>query len=247
MGAPPSRRLAGRHPGALDFGGKMPPSQPAGCRRSDAHASGIETTQRFVSLSMKRVSLSIAILLLTTPLWALKGTPEGKRPLRIAVLHTSDRWGDPSMDAAAAAIEHEIVGQLRQRGAEAWEVRHTLEDVQSEASFPEADLLVEVTAGEARQHEIGGVALGDTHVSTTLGLVLSRVAAEVRLYDARSHELLDRYELSRSKKAVLPTSLGMGDSHFFVYSVVPIARHFQYRSAVRDVASEAADRITAGR
>src|SRR5258706_15938057 len=37
VGAPPSRWLAGRHPGALDFGGKMPPRQPAGCRRSVAH------------------------------------------------------------------------------------------------------------------------------------------------------------------------------------------------------------------
>src|SRR5258708_38631771 len=37
IGAPPSRWLAGRHPGALDFGAKMPPRQPAGCRRSGAH------------------------------------------------------------------------------------------------------------------------------------------------------------------------------------------------------------------
>jgi hypothetical protein len=197
--------------------------------------------------NMKRAALLVSILVLAVPVWAIRGTPEGKRPLRIAVLHTGDQWADPSMDEAAAAIEHEIVGQLRQRGAEAWEARHMLVDVPNEELSPEADLLVEVTAGEARQHEFGGVALGDAHVSATLGLVLSRVAAEVRLYDARSRELLDRYELSRSKKAVIPTSFGIGDGRFFAYSVIPIARHFQYRSAVRDVAAEAADRIVSGR
>ncbi len=196
---------------------------------------------------MKRAALVLSLLVLAVPVWAIRGTPDGKRPLRIAVLHTGDQWADPSMDAAAAAIEHEIVGQLRQRGAEAWEARHTLGDVRNEEPSPDVDFLVEVTAGEARQREVGGVALGDAHVSTTLGLVLSRVAAEVRLYDAGTHEMLDRYELSRSKTAVLPTSFGIGDGRFFVYSVVPIARHFQYRSAVREVAAEAADRIVARR
>ena len=109
----------------------------------------------------------------------------------------------------------------------------------------EADLLVEVSGSHGAQHEVAGVGVGDAHVSTTLGVVISRVAAEVRLYDARTHELVDHYELSKSKTAVVPTSLGLGDGRFFVYSVVPIARHFQYRSAIRDVATEAAERITA--
>jgi hypothetical protein len=196
---------------------------------------------------MKRASLVLSLFILATPVWALKGAPDGKRPLRIAVLHTSDRWGDPGMDAAAAAIEHEMVGQLRKRGADAWEARRTLEDVPNDDATSEADLLVEVTAGPGGQREVGGIGVSDTHVSTTLGVVLSRVAAEVRLYDAHTHELVDHYDLSKSKTAVVPTSLGFGDSRFFVYSVVPIARHFQYRSAVRDVAAEAADRITARR
>src|SRR5258708_9815769 len=182
---------------------------------------GIEVAERFVSSGMKRVFLVFSLLLLVTPVWALKGTPDGKRPLRIAVLHTSDRWGDPGMDAAAAAIEHEIVGQLRQRGAEAWEARRMLEDVANDDTSPEADLLVEVTAGPARLHEIGGIGVSDTHFAATLGLVLSRVAAEVRLYDARTHELVDHYELSKSKTAVLPTSFGIRDSRFFAFTVGP--------------------------
>ena len=195
---------------------------------------------------MKRSVLILVLLLVAVPMWAIKGTPSGKRPLRIAVVHTGDRWADPSLDSAAAAIEHEIVGQLRQRGAEARETRHTLDDAEDNDA-PEADLYVEVSAGQARQSEIGGIGLSDSHVSSTLGVILSRVAAEVRLYDAHTHELVDRYELSRSKTAVMPTSIGIGNSHFFAFGVVPIARHFQYRSAVRDVATEAADRITAGR
>src|SRR5258708_25489124 len=196
---------------------------------------------------MKRAALVLFLRVLAAPVWAIRGVAAGTRRRRMAVLHTGDQWTDPGMDAAAAAIEHEIVDQLRERGAEAWEARHTLGDVRNEEPSPDVDFLVEVTAGEARQREVGGVALGDAHVSTTLGLVLSRVAAEVRLYDAGTHEMLDRYELSRSKTAVLPTSFGIGDGRFFAYSVVPIARHFQYRSAVREVATEAADRIVARR
>jgi hypothetical protein len=191
---------------------------------------------------MRRAAAVLGLLFFATPLFAFTGTPSGKRALRVGVLHTSDRWAEASYDSAAAAIEHEMAQQLRKAGLDAWDTHCTLEQIDGREDR-EADLYIEVSGGDARLREIGGIDIGTRHVATSIGVVVSKIAAEVRLYDGRSFELIDRFDLARSRTAVVPTSIGFGDRGIFAFAVLPVIDHFQYRAAVRDVAEDAARRI----
>src|SRR5215470_4209959 len=104
-----------------------------------------------------KLALAFTLLVLTaTPAWAVKGTPDDKRTMRVAVLHTGDRWANESYDSAASAIEHEIAVQLRERGVDAWETPRTIDDVR-DGDAQNVDLYVEVSGGDARLHEIGDI------------------------------------------------------------------------------------------
>ncbi len=191
---------------------------------------------------MKRAAFVLALLAIAIPSFALKGTPDGKRPMRIGILHTGDEWADLKYDSAAVAIEHEIALQLHERGLDAWETHRTLKDAFQDNVEP-ADIYVEVSGGEARLREIGGLDISGPHVATTLGVIISKAAAEVRVYDGRTLDLIDRFELSQRKTALVPTSFGLREGPIIGFTVVPIFQHLQYRAAVRDVAKEAVQRI----
>lgn len=191
---------------------------------------------------MKRAALLLALFAIAVPSFALKGTPDGRRPMRVGVLHTGDGWADGNYDRAASAIEHEIVAQFHERGINAWETHRTLKDAFQDNVEP-ADLYVEVSGGDGRQREIGGLDISGPHVATTLGVIISKAAAEVRVYDGRTLDLVDRFELSKRKTAVVPTSFGLRDGPIIGFAIVPVFQHLQYRAAVRDVAKEAAERI----
>jgi hypothetical protein len=192
---------------------------------------------------MKRAALILLLLAIAVPSFALKGTPDGKHPLRIGVLHTGDEWADWNYDRAAGAVEAEIVAQLHERGIDAWQTHRTLKDAFQDNVEP-ADLYIEVSGGDARLHEIGGLDISGPHVATTLGVIISKAAAEVRVYDGKTLDLVDRFELSKRRTAVVPTSVGLREGSIIGFTVVPIFQHLQYRAAVRDVAKEAAERIT---
>lgn len=192
---------------------------------------------------MKRILLVAATLLLAVPMWAFKGEPDAKRAIRVAVLHTNDGWADDSYNNAASAIEHEIAVQLREKGYEAWEAHRTLDEIR-QSHNDDAELYVEVSGGDARLREIGGLDVSGPHVATTLGVIISKCAAEIRVYDGQYLDLINRFELSRRKTAVVPTSLGLREGPIYAITVVPIMRHLQYRSAIRGVAEEAVERIT---
>lgn len=191
---------------------------------------------------MKRTILALLLLTAATPLLAVKGTPDGKRTMRVAVLHTNDRWADESYNSAASAIEHEIAAQLRAKGYDAWEAHRTLDDVR-DGQADAADLYVEVSGGDARLHEIGGLDVSGPHLATTLGLIVSKCAAEIRVYDGQYLDLINRFELSHRKTALVPTSLGLREGPIYAITVVPIMRHLQYRSVIHDTAEEAVSRI----
>jgi galactitol-specific phosphotransferase system IIB component len=194
---------------------------------------------------MKRSSV-IALLIVVLAVPAMAITPRGEvhTAKRIGVLRSADVWNDRDAVGMSTAIERELTRQLHDLGYDAFDAQVTLADLErSETS--DADLYVLVSGGDVAQHNFGGVGIEGRNVGTTLGVLTSRVAAEVRVYDGRSLELLDRYDLSRSKTMVAPTSIGFGDRNFFLYLAVPLVHHAQYLAVVRDVASDAAKRIAA--
>jgi hypothetical protein len=189
---------------------------------------------------MKRLLLVLLIAAIALPLIAITPRSNVHSAKRIGVLR-SEETIDP---AAAIDIERELTKQLRDAGFDAFDAEVTLRDLERDAESG-AEIYVLVSGVEATGHNVGVVDVGDAHVGTTLGVTMSRVAAEVRVYDGRTLDVLDRYELSHNTKSVAPTSIGFGDRNFFFSFAVPFVHHAQYRAAVRNVAAEAVKRIAA--
>ena len=189
---------------------------------------------------MKRL-LPLALLLLTTPLLAINTAGVLRRGDRIGVLRMSERF-DGSEQTVANAIENVLPRALHDRGFDAFDAQRTFDDVRN-GDAPPAAFYVEVVGAHARQREAAGIDISGDTVGTTLGLIVSHVAAEVRLYDGRTLELVDRWELSKKSATVTPTSFGIGGRYVWGAIALPILHYGQYRSAARDVAQQAAARI----
>jgi len=139
-------------------------------------------------------------------------------------------------------IERELTKQLRENGFDAFDAQVTLKDLMRDQQSA-ADLYVLVGGAEMADRNIGAIGVNTIGLGTTLGVTLSRIATEVRVYDGKTLEVLDRYELMRDTKSFGPTSIGLGDRNVFVAIATPFVHHAQYRSAIRSVAAEAAKRL----
>ena len=188
---------------------------------------------------MKRLLL-LGLLLAATPLFAINTTVL-RRGDRIGVLRMSERF-DGSEQTVANAIENVLPRALHERGFDAFDAQRTFEDIRG-GDAPPAAFYVEVVGAHAREREAAGIGVGAETVGATLGVIVSHVAAEVRLYDGKTLELVDRWDLAKKNTTVAPTSLGIGGRYFWGAIALPILHFGQYRSAARDVAQQAAERI----
>jgi hypothetical protein len=189
---------------------------------------------------MKRLLL-LGLLLATTPLFAIN-TAMLRRGDRIGVLRMSQRFDVAAEQTVADAIESRLPRALHDRGFDAFDTGRTYDDLRN-GDAPEAAYYVEVVGARAGDREAAGVGVGAENVYAGIGVVVSRVAAEVRLYDGRTLELVDRWDLSKKSTAVVPTSVGIGGRFVWASIALPFVHYGQYRSAAHDVARQAAERI----
>ena len=188
---------------------------------------------------MKR-ALGIGLLLAATPLLAIN-TSILRRGDRIGVLRMSERF-DGSERTVANAIESVLPRALHDRGFESFDAQRTYDDVRR-GDAPTAAYYVEVVGAHAAEREPAEIGAGVGGVYASVGVVVSHVAAEVRLYDGKTLELVDRWELSKKSTAVVPTSVGIGGRYVWAALALPFVHYGQYRSAAHDVARQAAERI----
>lgn len=189
---------------------------------------------------MKRL-LFLGLLLVATPLLAINTTVL-RRGDRVGVLRMSERFDVASEETVARTIESDLPRALRDRGFDAFDVHVTYDDVRR-GDGPGAAYYVEVVGARAGDREAVGVGVGAENVYASIGIVVSRVAAEVRLYDGKTLELVDRWDLSKKSTAVVPTSVGVGGRFVWAAIALPFVHYGQYRSAAHDVARQAAERI----
>ena len=190
---------------------------------------------------MKRRLLFLGLLLVTTPVFAIN-TNILRRGERIGVLRMNEQFDVAAERTVASAIESALPHALRDRGFEAFDTQRTYDDVRR-GDGPNAAFYVEVVGAHAHDREAVGVGVGAENVYASIGVVVSRVAAEVRLYDGKTLELIDRFDLSKKSTAVVPTAVGIGGRFFWAELALPFVRYGQYRSAARDVAHQAAEAI----
>ncbi|PYL83876.1 MAG: hypothetical protein DMF17_12285 [Verrucomicrobia bacterium] len=82
-------------------------------------------------------------------------------------------------------------------------------------------------------------------IAVEVAVVVGRVAAEVRLYDGRTLNIIESYDLHRDNTAVVPTGIGIAGRSIWAAIMLPFVQYSQYRSAAHEVAHQAALRIAA--
>jgi hypothetical protein len=177
---------------------------------------------------MKRLLSAIALLLLPIAAFAFDASP---RAVKVAVLVPAD---DVQSAVGAALVE-----ALRNRGIDAFEAGLTYDDAYDRGV--EADYAVEIIAGDTRSVDYGGAAIGARHADISLGVVGTRVDADLRLYDGDTMELLASEPIKHKTTALLPTGVGVGGRAVFAWIALPFVERVQARGVVRAAAREAAE------
>ncbi len=178
---------------------------------------------------MKR--LLIAMLLVVVPTVAFAFDETRDETVRIGVLRGSDAL--PANIAAAMQTE------LRKKGFEAFDALRTYDELIEDGAAI-ADYYVEVVVRDASSAEHGGIGIGSRHVGVSLGVVTSRLSAELRIYDGDSMELVHSHDLFKRNTAVAPTSVGVGGGSLFAYIAAPYIERAQMKRLVRETGRSAA-------
>lgn len=188
---------------------------------------------------MKRTLAVVCLMIMVTPAYAFDPTPERER---IGVLRPGE-----SFTSGAAAIEktlyETVCAELRVRGFEVVDVEGGFEELAMDPDR-DADWYVELVPANAESADYGGVGVGGRQGGVTLGVVVSRIAAEARVYRGRTLELLATESLAKRNTALLPTSVGVGGSHIFAALALPFVTRAQERSVARAAGRDLASRIT---
>jgi len=177
---------------------------------------------------MKR--LLIAVWLIMVPGVALAFDP-ATRATRIGVLR-----GDGDVQQF---VVDTLRKELRERGFDAFDALRTHEELIEDGAAV-ADFYIELAGARTTTTEHGGVGIGGRHGDVSLGLLISRVAAELRVYDGETLELVASHDLAKRNTALVPTSVGIGSRALFAWVALPFIERAQVRSVMRATAREAA-------
>lgn len=190
---------------------------------------------------MKRLALLLVVIAAVVAQPALAFDP--KRPLsnRITLLQA------PAYDASelelqiARNVRDRLLGELRARGFDAADSKLTYDEAQRTGAEI-SGLYVEIAPSEVHAHSTGDVAVRTRNVGVDVAMLVSRVAAELRVYDGRSFALIAKRHISREDVRVVPTGIGVGSYRMSVWFALPFVQYARYRAAanlvVRDAAAE---------
>src|SRR5688572_418721 len=168
---------------------------------------------------MKRLIIFASLMLLATSASAFDST---KSAQRIGVLRSGHDI-DPTMMRA-------LVGELRDRGFDAFDAGLTYTELLDEEAVPIADYVVEIRGGEPRSFDYGGVGVAGRHADVQLGLVSSKVTAELIVYDGHTMEKLATADLAKRMTGLMPTGVGIGGGWLYTYVALPFVERAQNRN-----------------
>jgi hypothetical protein len=190
---------------------------------------------------MKRLLAALFVIFIPAAAFAFDTT---RRADRIGVLLSAADFDHESETVVEREVRRALLEELRERGFDAFDSGRTFDEAARDGELA-ADYLVEIVGGDPQSDEYGGLGIGGRHIDFTVGMIVSRVAADIRIYDAETMELLATETLSRRRSAVVPTSLGFGGNHVFAVVALPFFYRAQYRNVARAAASDAATLVTA--
>jgi hypothetical protein len=178
---------------------------------------------------MKRLLIAMLLVVVSgVPAFAFDDSRDER--VRVGVLRGTDEL---QMNVAEV-----VVRELRARGIDAFDAVRTYEEAVEDGAAV-ADFYVEIV-GNASTTEHGGIGVGTRHVGVSVGVLVSRVAAEVRIYDGDTFELVRTHDLSKRNTSLAPTSVGFGGGALFAYIAMPYIERAQLRRVVRATGRSAA-------
>lgn len=186
-------------------------------------------------MRMKRLLAALfCVLAVAAPALAFDSAPA---PVTIGILRFADTV---RYDAwVEKAVLETLRNELREKRFDAFLLDATFAEIEAD-SERNADYYVEI-ASDSETADYGGVGVVGRHADVTLGMLVSRMAAEVRVYKGRSLELVAKESLNRRSKAFVPTSVGLGGRHVFAVIGLAWIERAQVRSVARGVGREIAD------
>jgi hypothetical protein len=193
---------------------------------------------------MRRLALFAVAIAVAYP--AFSFNPSRHTGTRVALLQEPIVHGGEYEDRIAANVRHQLVRELRDRGFDAYDARISYADLRREPRA-DADLYVEILPGDNYAYPTGGVGVRTSNVAVDVGIIVARVAADLRIYDGRTLDLVAKRHLRHENVTVVPTAVGAGTYRMSVWFALPVVQYLRYRSAVADVVREAATIIADGR
>lgn len=188
---------------------------------------------------MKRIIVATLILVLSAA--TASAFDAEKRGDRIAILQVTAE-GRPAEATVGQAMASYLRKNLRREGFDAFTISETFDSVQDEPR-DDVDFYVEIAPWDADSNPYGGVGVNGPHAGVDIAVVSSRVAARIRVYDARTFHLLGSYDLTDRSTAIMPVGVGVGHRAIYGWVAMPFAQWMQYRRLTRRLAEDAAVRV----
>jgi hypothetical protein len=189
---------------------------------------------------MKRLAAALLLFLVPGVAFAFDTNrrPADEKHVRIGILHADVQYERGRESSVQELVLRSLRTELRERGFDAFDAEMTYDDAQRREA--DADYLVEVIGGESYSDDYGGVGIGDRNADVTLAVIASRVAGQLRIYDAHTMELLATKSIARRSTAILPTSVGLGGREVYAVVALPFVQWAQSRRVAHAAAHEAA-------
>lgn len=189
---------------------------------------------------MKRLlPIALCMALLPSAAFAFDTSP-GKD--RIGILHARELSAEERESYVQRCVLDSLRNELRGRGFDAYLEKASFDELSFDPDR-DADFYIDVV-GDGFTEDYGGVDVAGRHADVSIGVIASRVAAEVRVYDGRTLQLLATKSLSRKSTAIVPTSIGIGGSDVFAVFALPFLERAQVRSVARAAAKQMAEGVT---
>lgn len=184
---------------------------------------------------MKRLLIALCLLF---PAGAALAFDPAPATLRIGIVRAP---AHPYDEYTHRMLRESLRDELKSRGLEAFLIDAELEDI-AEEDDRSADYYVEI-AGDTRFRDHGGVGVGGRHADVALGVVSSRVAADLIVYEGDSLERIAEETLSKKNTALMPTGVGVGGRSLFAWIALPLVERVQTRNVARAVAREMSEHV----
>ncbi len=197
---------------------------------------------------MKRFAFALILFLIAaSPLAAVELGPVAGD--KIAILAVPQDEGRRMHDDLSELIGRVTARRLEKAGFQTVVLPRSVEQLVEDGlkDAVGAAWVVEIAWSDGRARSWGGLAggtdVGDGVVGADVALVTATLVAEIRFYDARSLEMVDRFEVDSRATTPTLTGIGVGGRWTWLWAALPWGERLPYARAAGSLAIQIHERI----